>query len=81
MLRIVYFFIFLVFCIIDVCPPLTGKRIVSLYFGRDVRTRLGVAISEVSELPVFHIKMGGPVKCLTQGHNKRACRLFFHNLL
>ena len=37
-------------------PPFTRKRIVSLYFGRDVRTRLGVAIFEVSGPPVFHIK-------------------------
>ena len=30
--------------------------------------------------PVFHIKLGHPVKCLAQGHNKRACRLVLHNL-
>ena len=30
--------------------------------------------------PVFHIKMGRPVKCLAQGHNKRTCRLVLHNL-
>ena len=34
---------------------------ISLCFGRDVRTRLGVAISGS---PVFHIKVGRPVKCL-----------------
>ena len=34
-----YFFVF-----VHIYPPLTRKRIVSLYFGRDVRTRLGVAI-------------------------------------
>ena len=34
---------------------------VSLYFGRDVCTRLGVAISEASRPPVFHIKTGGEV--------------------
>ena len=28
------------------------------FFGRDVRTRLGVAISEVSGPPAFHIKTG-----------------------
>ena len=39
-------------------PPFTRKRIVSLYFGRHVRTRLGVAIFEVSGPPVFHIKAG-----------------------
>ena len=31
--------------------------------------------------PVFHIKVGRPVKCLAQGHNKRTCRLVLHNLL
>ena len=36
------------YCIVHIYPPLTRKRIVSLYFGLDVRTRLGVAISEVS---------------------------------
>ena len=46
------------FCIVHLYPPFTRKRIVSLYFGLDVRTRLGVAISEVSGPPVFHIKAG-----------------------
>ena len=45
-----------------------------------VRTRLGVAVSKVSEPPCFHIKVGRPVKCLAQGHNKRTCRLVLHNL-
>ena len=45
-------------CIVHIYPPYTRKRIVSLYFGRDVRTRLGIAISEVSGPPVFHIKAG-----------------------
>ena len=31
---------------------------VLLSFERDVRTRLGVAVSEVFGLPVFHIKAG-----------------------
>ena len=61
-------------------PPFTRKRIVSLYFGREVRTRLGVAFFEVYVSPVFHIKVGRPVKCLAQGHNKRTCRLVLHNL-
>ena len=30
--------------------------------------------------PVFHIKVGRPVKCLAQGHNKRTCWLVLHNL-
>ena len=30
--------------------------------------------------PVFHIKVGRPVKCLAQGHNKLTCRLVLHNL-
>ena len=52
---------------------------VSLCFGRYVRTRLGVAISEVFGPPVFHIKVGRPIKCLGQGHNKRTCQLVLHN--
>ena len=43
-------------CIVHIYPPFTRKRIVSLYFGRDVRTHLVVAISEMSGPPVFHIK-------------------------
>ena len=39
-------------------PPFTRKQIVSLSFGRYVRTRSGVAISEMSGPPVFHIKVG-----------------------
>ena len=39
-------------------PPFTRKRVVSLYFGREVRTRLGVAFFEVYGPPVFHIKAG-----------------------
>ena len=38
--------------------PFTKKRIVSIYFGRDVRIHFGVAISEGSGPPVFHIKVG-----------------------
>ena len=73
--------IFVLFCFIcHIYPPFTRKRIVSLYFGREVRTRLGVAFFEVSGPPVFHIKMGRPVKCLAQGYNKRTCRLVLHNL-
>ena len=69
------------FCFIcHIYPPFTRKRIVSLYFGREVRTRLGVAFFEVYGPPVFHIKVGHPVKCLAQGHNKRTCRLVLHNL-
>ena len=60
--------------------PLKRKRIVSLHFGRDVRTRLGIAISEVSGPLVFHIKAGCPVMCLAQEHNKRTCRLVLHHL-
>ena len=36
--------VFLYFVFVHIYPPFTRKRIVSLYFGRDVRTRLGVAI-------------------------------------
>ena len=50
---------FLFFCFIcHFYPPFTRKRIVSLYFGREVRTRLGVAFFEVYGPPVFHIKAG-----------------------
>ena len=37
------------FCIVHAFLPFTRKQIVSLYFGQDVRTRLGVAIFEVSD--------------------------------
>ena len=63
-------FCFLFCFICHFYPPFTRKRIVSLYFGREVRTRLGVAFFEVYGPPVFHIKLGRPVKCLAQGHNK-----------
>ena len=70
-----------VFCFCcHIYPPFTRKRIVSLYFGREVRTRLGVSFFEVYGPPVYHIKVGRPVKCLAQGHNKRTCRLVLHNL-
>ena len=40
--------LFVLFCFIwHFYPPFTRKRIVSLYFGREVRTRLGVAFFEV----------------------------------
>ena len=54
-LSLLDFFVF--FCFIcHFYPPFTRKRIVSLYFGREVRTRLGVAFFEVYGPPVFHIK-------------------------
>ena len=56
------------------------KRIVTLYFGREVRTRLGVVFFKVYGPPVFYIKVGRLVKCLAQGHNKRTCRLVLYNL-
>ena len=59
------------FFIYHIYPLFTRKRIASLYFGRDVRTNFGLAISEVSGPPVFHIKVGASVKCLAQEHNKR----------
>ena len=63
--------LFCLFCFIcHIYPPFTRKRIVSLYFGREVCTRLGVAFFEVYGPPVFHMKVGRPVKCLAQGHNK-----------
>ena len=48
----------------------------SLYFGRDVRTRLGVAIFDVSGPLVFHTKVeaSGKVLCSrTQQANLSAC--------
>ena len=44
--------------IYHIYPLFTRKRIVSLYFGRYVRTRLEVAISEASGPPVFYINAG-----------------------
>ena len=73
--------VFVLFCFVcHIYPPFTRKRIVSLYFGPEVRTRLGVVFFEVYGPPVFHIKVGRPVKCLAQGHNKRTCRLVLYNL-
>ena len=69
-LVVIFLIFFLFFSICHVYPPFTRKRNGSLYFGRDVHTRLGVAISAVSGPPVFHIKAGRPVKCLAQGHSK-----------
>ena len=57
---------------------LRKSELVSLYFGRDVRTRLGIAIFEVSGPPVFHIKAGASrsVPCpRTQQANLPACSL------
>ena len=73
-------FVFVFRFICHIYPPFTRKRIVSLYLGREVRTRLGVAFFEVYGSPVFHVKVGHPVKCLAQGRNKRTCRLVLHNL-
>ena len=72
--------VFFFFFICHIYPPFTRKQIVSLYFGREVRTRLGVVFFEVYGPPVFYIKVGRPVKCLAQGHNKQTCRLVLHNL-
>ena len=44
--------------IVHIYSPFMRKQIVSLYFGRDVRTRLEVAIFEVSGPPVFLVKAG-----------------------
>ena len=51
---IFYFFYF----IFHIYLSFTTKRIVSLFFGRDVRTRLGIAISEMFGPYAFHLKMG-----------------------
>ena len=48
----------------NIYPPFTRKRIMLQCFVRDVRTRLAVAISEVSGPPVFH-KVERPVNPLT----------------
>ena len=78
--KMVTFIRSLLLCFICHIPPFTRKRIVSLYFGQEVRTRLGAAFFEVYGPPVFHIKVGRPAKCLAHGHNKRTCRLDLHNL-
>ena len=44
------------FFICHIYPPFMRKLIVSLFFGRYLRTRLRVVISEESDPPVFHIK-------------------------
>ena len=46
------------FFICHIYHPFKRKRIASPYFGRDVRTCMGVAISEVYGPPVFHRKAG-----------------------
>ena len=75
-LKIIKMPLLLYICYIcHIYPPFTRKRIVSLYFEREVRTRLGVSFFEVYRPPVFHIKVGRPVKCLAQGQqaNLPAC--------
>ena len=52
-----FYFILFFYFICHIYPLFTRKRIVSLYFVRDVRTRLGVAVCNVSEPPVFHIQV------------------------
>ena len=62
---VLFFFCYFLFIVVHVYSSFTRKQIVLLCFGRDVRTRLGVAIFEVFGPPVFHIKMGasGKVPC------------------
>ena len=50
---LIYFFYF----VCHIYPPLTRKQIVLLYFGRNVHTRLEVAICDVSGPLVFYIKV------------------------
>ena len=76
-------FLFFVFLFLFYLPYLSSiheKANCIAILGREVRTRLGVAFFEVYGPPVFHIKVGRPVKCLAQGHNKRTCRFVLHNL-
>ena len=47
-----------IFFIVHVYLLFRRKRIVSLSFGRDVRTHLAVAFFKVSGPPDFHIKLG-----------------------
>ena len=72
------FFVFFVF--VHIYPPFRRKQIVSLCFGWDVRTRLGVAIYRSVWATALPHKGGHPVKCLAQKQNKRTCRLVLHNL-
>ena len=63
-------------CIVHIYPPFTRKRVVLLYFVREVSIRLGVAIFEMSGPPGFHIKVGGiPLSAFpkTQQVNLPAC--------
>ena len=66
--------LWVIFSIVDVCFPFTKKQNISPSLGRDDLSRLGVAISKVSEPPAFHIKVERPVKCLAPGLIKRDFR-------
>ena len=61
----------LLFC--HTYPPFTRKRIVSLYLGRDVRTRLGVAIWATC-LP--HKGGGVPLSALPKNTTSKLAGLF-----
>ena len=60
--------------------PFTRKQIVSICFGRYVRTRFRVAIYNVSGPPVFHMKMGLPFSALPNDTTNELDGLFSHNL-
>ena len=69
--------IIVIFVVVYVCLPLTRKQIVSLSFKQDVRTRLGVAISEVSGPPLFHRCLGGvPLSALPKDTTSELVGLF-----
>ena len=68
--------------IVHVYPPLMRKRIVSLSFGKDVRTCLEVVISKVSAPPVFYIKVGAyPLCALPKDSTGKLAGLFSTTLL
>ena len=74
----VLFFVFVLFAIFSL-----HSRESELYrYALDGKSALAweLPFFEVYGPPVFHIKVGRPVKCLAQEHNKRTCRLVLHNL-
>ena len=70
-------FFFFFFFICHFYPPFTRKRIVSQYFGRDVRTRLGVAFFEVLWATCLPHKGGGiPLSALPKDTTSELAGLF-----
>ena len=78
-----FFFFFFVFRLISI----RGRHSRYLYFCNMAFVLRSDALPATNPLiggktgpPACHIKVGRPVKCLAQRHNKRTCRLVLHNL-